>query len=162
MLRWKEGLQQKAAEAFLRHQEAAPNLRKLVYGAGTDACRKLSFSAFSVSGEKVSSFPFAVLEADNSEDDEEELGGLFRVSRPQKSRKVQANAVDCSRFQPDTSHNWDLEEVKLLAPLSSSSGHEAVLCISSVLSDVGLNPRLFCYGEVGRRSGCCHPAEGGR
>ncbi|XP_024153921.1 ribosome biogenesis protein BMS1 homolog [Oryzias melastigma] len=85
VLRWKEGLQQKAAEAFLRHQEAAPNLRKLVYGA--------------------------VLEADNSEDDEEELGGLFRVSRPQKSRKAQANAVDCSRFQPDTSHNWDLEEM---------------------------------------------------
>lgn len=33
-LRWKEGLQQKASEAFLRQQEAAPNLRKLVYGSG--------------------------------------------------------------------------------------------------------------------------------
>uniref|UniRef100_A0A8C8C495 Bms1-type G domain-containing protein n=1 Tax=Oncorhynchus tshawytscha TaxID=74940 RepID=A0A8C8C495_ONCTS len=31
-LRWKEGLQQKASEAFLRQQRAAPNLRKLVYG----------------------------------------------------------------------------------------------------------------------------------
>uniref|UniRef100_A0A3P9MEK9 BMS1 ribosome biogenesis factor n=1 Tax=Oryzias latipes TaxID=8090 RepID=A0A3P9MEK9_ORYLA len=79
VLRWKDGLQQKAAEAFLRHQEAAPNLRKLVYGAGTE--------------------------------DEEELGGLFRVSRPQKSRRVQANAVDCSRFHPDTTHDWDLEEM---------------------------------------------------
>lgn len=32
--KWKEGLQQKASAAFLRHQEAAPNLRKLVYGSG--------------------------------------------------------------------------------------------------------------------------------
>ncbi|XP_028287670.1 LOW QUALITY PROTEIN: ribosome biogenesis protein BMS1 homolog [Parambassis ranga] len=85
-LRWKEGLQQKASEAFLRHQEAAPNLRKLVYGS--------------------------VVEADDSEmEEEEELGGLFRVTRPQKSKKFQANAVDCSRFNPDTSHNWDLEEM---------------------------------------------------
>lgn len=33
-LRWKEGLRQKASEVFLRQQEAAPNLRKLVYGSG--------------------------------------------------------------------------------------------------------------------------------
>ncbi|XP_039991514.1 ribosome biogenesis protein BMS1 homolog [Xiphias gladius] len=84
-LRWKEGLQQKASEAFLRQQEAAPNLRKLVYGS--------------------------VVEADDSEDEEEELGGLFRVSRPQKSRTFKANAMDCSRFHPDISHNWDLEEM---------------------------------------------------
>nr|XP_033467814.1 ribosome biogenesis protein BMS1 homolog isoform X3 [Epinephelus lanceolatus] len=84
-LRWKEGLQQKASEAFLRQQEAAPNLRKLVYGS--------------------------VVEAEDSEDEDEELGGLFRVSRPQKSKKSQENAVDCSRFNPSTSHNWDLEEM---------------------------------------------------
>jgi len=60
---------------------------------------------------------FAV--ADDSEDEEEELGGLFRVSRPQKSKKFQANALDCSRFNPDTPHNWDLEEVRLF--LSSCS-----------------------------------------
>ena len=33
-VQWKEGLQQKATEAFLRQQQAAPNLRTLVYGAG--------------------------------------------------------------------------------------------------------------------------------
>lgn len=86
-LRWKEGLQQKASEAFLRQQEAAPNLRKLVYGS--------------------------VVEANESEDDdeEEELGGLFRVSRPQKRKRVQANALDCSCFHPDISHKWDSDEV---------------------------------------------------
>ncbi|XP_037546650.1 ribosome biogenesis protein BMS1 homolog [Nematolebias whitei] len=84
-LRWKEGLQQKAADTFLRQQEAAPNLRKLVYGS--------------------------VVEAEEEEEEEEELGGLFRVSLPQKSKKVQANTPDCSRFTPDTSHNWDLEEM---------------------------------------------------
>lgn len=33
-LRWKEGLQQKASDAFLRQQQVAPNLRKLVYASG--------------------------------------------------------------------------------------------------------------------------------
>ncbi|XP_068439997.1 ribosome biogenesis protein BMS1 homolog isoform X2 [Clinocottus analis] len=83
-LRWKEGLKQKASEAFLRQQQAAPNLRKLVYGS--------------------------VVEVDDSEDEDQELGGLFRVSRRQNSKKFQANAVDSSRFYPDASHDWDLEE----------------------------------------------------
>uniref|UniRef100_A0A8C3ABE1 BMS1 ribosome biogenesis factor n=1 Tax=Cyclopterus lumpus TaxID=8103 RepID=A0A8C3ABE1_CYCLU len=84
-LKWKEGLQQKASDAFLRQQQAAPNLRKRVYGS--------------------------VVEVDDSEDEEQELGGLFRVSRPQNSKKFQANAVDSSRFSPDASHNWELEEM---------------------------------------------------
>uniref|UniRef100_A0A665TS47 BMS1 ribosome biogenesis factor n=1 Tax=Echeneis naucrates TaxID=173247 RepID=A0A665TS47_ECHNA len=82
---WKDNLHKKASEAFQRQQEAAPNLRKLVYGS--------------------------VVEADDSEEVEEELGGLFRVSHPQKKKRVIANYVDCSRFNPDTSHNWDLEEM---------------------------------------------------
>uniref|UniRef100_A0A672S036 Bms1-type G domain-containing protein n=1 Tax=Sinocyclocheilus grahami TaxID=75366 RepID=A0A672S036_SINGR len=86
-LRWKEDLAQKATKAYLRHQLAAPNLRKLVYGTVT---------------------------GDEEEDsnDEEELGGLFKVSRPEKSKKVRADAMDCSRFQPDNSHDWDQEEVR--------------------------------------------------
>uniref|UniRef100_A0A7N8YLE3 BMS1 ribosome biogenesis factor n=1 Tax=Mastacembelus armatus TaxID=205130 RepID=A0A7N8YLE3_9TELE len=83
--RWKESLQQKASEAFLRQQEAAPNLRKLVYGS--------------------------VVEADDSEGEEEEVGGMFRVIRPQKCKRFQVNALDCSRFNPDTSHNWEAEEM---------------------------------------------------
>uniref|UniRef100_A0A665TUP6 BMS1 ribosome biogenesis factor n=1 Tax=Echeneis naucrates TaxID=173247 RepID=A0A665TUP6_ECHNA len=84
---WKDNLHKKASEAFQRQQEAAPNLRKLVYGSGI------------------------IVSADDSEEVEEELGGLFRVSHPQKKKRVIANYVDCSRFNPDTSHNWDLEEM---------------------------------------------------
>ncbi|ETE66937.1 Ribosome biogenesis protein BMS1-like protein [Ophiophagus hannah] len=36
-LKWKEDLTQKAAKTFLRQQQAAPNLRKLVYGTGRNA-----------------------------------------------------------------------------------------------------------------------------
>lgn len=54
---------------------------------------------------------FSVAE-DEDDDEGEELGGLFRVSRPDKSKKQRADATDCSRFHPDSSRNWDLEEVK--------------------------------------------------
>uniref|UniRef100_A0A8C5GCE2 Ribosome biogenesis protein BMS1 homolog n=1 Tax=Gouania willdenowi TaxID=441366 RepID=A0A8C5GCE2_GOUWI len=83
-LKWKENLQLKASQAFLRQQESAPNLRKLVYGS--------------------------VVEVEDDED-EEELGGLFRVSRPQNNKRFQANDLDSSHFHPDTTHNWDLEEM---------------------------------------------------
>uniref|UniRef100_H3CL36 BMS1 ribosome biogenesis factor n=1 Tax=Tetraodon nigroviridis TaxID=99883 RepID=H3CL36_TETNG len=84
-LRWKEGLQQKASDAFLRQQEVAPNLRKLVYAS--------------------------VAERTNPEDEDQELGGMFRVSCPQKTKKHQANALDCSRFYTSTSHDWTSEEM---------------------------------------------------
>uniref|UniRef100_A0A8C9U349 BMS1 ribosome biogenesis factor n=1 Tax=Scleropages formosus TaxID=113540 RepID=A0A8C9U349_SCLFO len=84
-LRWKEGLAQKASEAFLRQQQAAPNLRKLVYGSGE--------------------------RGPGSAEDADEIGGLFRVSRPEKSRSRRVDAMDCSRFVPDSPHDWDQEEV---------------------------------------------------
>uniref|UniRef100_A0A672GVF8 Bms1-type G domain-containing protein n=1 Tax=Salarias fasciatus TaxID=181472 RepID=A0A672GVF8_SALFA len=82
-LRWKENLQLKASQAFLQQQEEAPNLRKLVYGSGSA----------------------------DEEEPMEELGGLFRISRPQKNRRFGANAVDCSRFLPDSFYTWDLQEM---------------------------------------------------
>ncbi|CAL9699611.1 unnamed protein product [Knipowitschia caucasica] len=85
-LRWKEGLKQKASEAFLRQQAAAPNLRKLVYGSVTEAA------------------------GTEAEEEDEELGGLFRVSRPQKNKRDQADALDCSRFHSNDGQNWDLPE----------------------------------------------------
>uniref|UniRef100_A0A8D2CSY9 BMS1 ribosome biosis factor n=1 Tax=Sciurus vulgaris TaxID=55149 RepID=A0A8D2CSY9_SCIVU len=86
-LKWKEDLSRKAAEAFLRQQQATPNLRKLIYGAVTQ---------------------------DNEEEDEdtqEELGGLFRVSQPDRGCKHKADSLDCSKFLVEAPHDWDLEEV---------------------------------------------------
>ncbi|XP_008064437.1 ribosome biogenesis protein BMS1 homolog [Carlito syrichta] len=85
--KWKEDLSRKAAEAFLRQQQAAPNLRKLIYGTVTE---------------------------DNEEEDgdtQEELGGLFRVNQPDRQCKHKADSLDCSRFVVEAPHDWDLEEV---------------------------------------------------
>lgn len=86
-LKWKEDLSRKAAEAFLRQQQTAPNLRKLIYGTVTE---------------------------DNEEEEadaREELGGLFRVSQPDRGCKHKADSLDCSRFPVEAPHDWDLEEV---------------------------------------------------
>ncbi|XP_077115502.1 ribosome biogenesis protein BMS1 homolog isoform X1 [Ranitomeya variabilis] len=86
-LKWKEDLKKKAAEVFLRQQQSVPNLRKLVYGA--------------------------VVGNVEDEDDEnvEELGGLFHVSRPDKESKRASNAVDCSKFMVENPQDWDDDEV---------------------------------------------------
>ncbi|XP_051837952.1 ribosome biogenesis protein BMS1 homolog [Antechinus flavipes] len=87
-LKWKEDLSRKAAEAFLRQQQATPNLRKLIYGAVAED------------------------DDDDEEGDEnEELGGLFRVSRPDKESKRKADSLDCSKFPVEAPQDWDLEEV---------------------------------------------------
>ncbi|XP_025936201.1 ribosome biogenesis protein BMS1 homolog [Apteryx rowi] len=86
-LKWKEDLTQKAAQVFLRQQQSTPNLRKLIYGT--------------------------VVEDEDRESEEEgdELGGLFHVSRPDKESKQKANALDCSKFLIEKPQDWDLEEV---------------------------------------------------
>ncbi|XP_063814808.1 ribosome biogenesis protein BMS1 homolog [Pseudophryne corroboree] len=86
-LKWKEDLKTKAAEVFLRQQQAVPNLRKFVYGT------------------------VAENEEDEIEDTIEELGGLFHVSRPDKESKRAANALDCSKFLVESPRDWDDEEV---------------------------------------------------
>uniref|UniRef100_A0A8C0UJ65 BMS1 ribosome biosis factor n=1 Tax=Cyanistes caeruleus TaxID=156563 RepID=A0A8C0UJ65_CYACU len=96
-LKWKEDLTQKAAEAFLRQQRSTPNLRKLVYGTGTHQFGNLSQSVED--------------EDQESEDADDELGGLFRVSRPDTASKQKANALDCSKFLVEKPQDWDLEEV---------------------------------------------------
>ncbi|XP_045051967.2 ribosome biogenesis protein BMS1 homolog isoform X3 [Desmodus rotundus] len=94
-LKWKEDLSRKAAEAFLRKQQATPNLQKLIYGTG----RQKS--------------PRHVTEDDEEEegDTREELGGLFRVTQPIREYKHKAEALDCSKFHLEVPHDWDLEEV---------------------------------------------------
>ncbi|XP_021107272.1 ribosome biogenesis protein BMS1 homolog isoform X2 [Heterocephalus glaber] len=86
-VKWKEDLSRKAAEAFLRQQQAAPNLRKLVYGTVTEDAE------------------------DDDRDGQEELGGLFHIRQPDGGCKYKADALDCSRFPVQAPHNWDLEEV---------------------------------------------------
>ncbi|XP_050755202.1 ribosome biogenesis protein BMS1 homolog [Gymnogyps californianus] len=86
-LKWKEDLTQKAAQAFLRQQRSTPNLRKLIYGTAVED------------------------EDHEGEDAGDELGGLFRVSRPDKASKQKANALDCSKFLIEKPQDWDLEEV---------------------------------------------------
>ncbi|XP_040420537.1 ribosome biogenesis protein BMS1 homolog [Cygnus olor] len=86
-LKWKEDLTQKAAQAFLRHQQSTPNLRKLVYGTAVED------------------------DEHESEDAGDELGGLFQVRRPDKESKEKANALDCSKFLIEKPQDWDLEEV---------------------------------------------------
>lgn len=86
-LKWKEDLTQKAAQAFLRQQQATPNLRKLVYGTAVED------------------------EDKEGEDADDELGGLFHVSRPDKESKQKANGLDCSKFLVEKPQDWDLEEV---------------------------------------------------
>lgn len=85
-LKWKEDLSRKAVEAFLRQQQATPNLQKLIYGTVTE---------------------------DTEEDGDtwEELGGLFRVSQTARECKHKADSLDCSRFHVESPHDWDLEEV---------------------------------------------------
>nr|XP_060625039.1 ribosome biogenesis protein BMS1 homolog [Anolis sagrei ordinatus]XP_060625040.1 ribosome biogenesis protein BMS1 homolog [Anolis sagrei ordinatus] len=84
-LKWKEDLTRKAAEAFLRQQQTTPNLRKLVYGT--------------------------VAEDEGNEEENEELGGLFHVSRPDTESKRKADALDCSKFHVEAPQDWDLDEV---------------------------------------------------
>ncbi|KAK6482157.1 ribosome biogenesis protein BMS1-like protein [Huso huso] len=88
-LQWKEGLAQKASEAFLRQQRSTPNLRKLVYGTVAEE-------------EK---------EEEESESGRGELGGLFHVSRPESEKRRRADGLDCSHYPPDTTRDWDQQEV---------------------------------------------------
>lgn len=107
---------------------------------------------------------------DGSEDEEgQELGGLFRVSRPQNSRK--ANGLDCSRFNPDSSLSQDLEEVQpSFTHFSGASRNVNMEYIHTdvtdglqrLSSDAELHQGLLRHREVGRRPGRSHAAEGGR
>ena len=57
----------------------------------------------------------SVVEASDSEDENDELGGLFRVARKQKQDKFNkghADGTDCSRFPVEQVRDWEVEEVK--------------------------------------------------
>lgn len=71
------------------------------------------FHAHSV-GDSITASVFGLAvedEEQENEDGDDELGGLFRVSRPDKAAKQKANALDCSKFLIEKPQDWDLEEV---------------------------------------------------
>ena len=55
-------------------------------------------------------------EEKDGEEEEEELGGLFKVIKKAaakgKSQRYNANLMDCSCFNVEMSHDWEIEEVK--------------------------------------------------
>ncbi|XP_038061979.1 ribosome biogenesis protein BMS1 homolog isoform X2 [Patiria miniata] len=95
-LKWKENLLEKASQSFLKQQSSTPNLRKLVYGSGGSHN-----------------------EEDQDEDKEDDnLGGLFKVSKPDKDSKSKTrremNDLDCSSFIVEHVRDWTTEEMKEL------------------------------------------------
>lgn len=76
-------------------------------------------------------FHLAVEDEDHeSEDAGDELGGLFRVSRPDKASKQKANALDCSKFLIEKPQDWNLEEVIPLGHCFCISCTDYVLSVS--------------------------------
>eukprot|EP00057_Strongylocentrotus_purpuratus_P007511 XP_011661985.1 PREDICTED: ribosome biogenesis protein BMS1 homolog [Strongylocentrotus purpuratus] len=91
-LKWKENLNQKAAESFLRQQSQTPNLRRLVYGTAVEA-------------------------GSSDEEDSTELGGLFTLTKTKESKKKMrkaSNDTDCSSFPVQMMRDWTMDEMKSL------------------------------------------------
>ncbi|XP_033104643.1 ribosome biogenesis protein BMS1 homolog isoform X2 [Anneissia japonica] len=88
-LRWKDGMVQRAADAFVQRQKDTPNLRKLVYGLD---------------------------ENELESDEEEELGGLFKISGKsnEKKQKQGNNDKDSSAFPLEVLRDWTTDEMKEL------------------------------------------------
>nr|XP_022318488.1 ribosome biogenesis protein BMS1 homolog [Crassostrea virginica] len=88
-LKWKTNIAAAAAESFKRRQTERINYRKLIYGT-------------------------AEVE-DKEEDEEDELGGLFKVLKKKDEKnnpQSSANLTDSSKCVPDTLQNWELEEIQ--------------------------------------------------
>ncbi|OWF49820.1 Ribosome biogenesis protein BMS1-like [Mizuhopecten yessoensis] len=92
-LKWKSNLAEFAAESFRKRQKERVNYRKLIYGQGEQ-----------------------VGEAEDNNDEDDELGGLFKVLNKKQEKKnderLSINKTDCSRFFVQHMQDWDLEEVR--------------------------------------------------
>ena len=77
--------------------------------------------------------------------EEEEVGGLFKVSRPEKGKRLRADAMDCSRFELDASHDWDQEEVSLWAWTETSNPLLNVIKLGLFLRGKKGRKKVFCY-----------------
>ncbi|XP_033758019.1 ribosome biogenesis protein BMS1 homolog [Pecten maximus] len=96
-LKWKSNLAELAAESFRKRQSERINYRKLIYGQ--DAGKEVD-------------------EDENNGDEDDELGGLFKVLKKKQEKKtderLSINKTDCSRFFVQNVQDWDLEEVREL------------------------------------------------
>uniref|UniRef100_A0A2S2QUK6 Ribosome biogenesis protein BMS1 n=2 Tax=Sipha flava TaxID=143950 RepID=A0A2S2QUK6_9HEMI len=92
-LNWKKNLSQKAANAYYERQNSVVNLWKLVYGEEVNEQSK----------------------EDQSNEEEDELGGLFRISSmknvKKQNEKKDMNKEDVSKFNVNHYHDWSLPEV---------------------------------------------------
>lgn len=85
-LRWKENLAEKAQTAYLRRRYETPNLRKLVYGNTLNA-------------------------DDEADENDTNVGGLFKIARKKEDSRTSNNGLDCSRYPAESAQDWDFEEV---------------------------------------------------
>uniref|UniRef100_A0A1B6G6J2 Bms1-type G domain-containing protein n=1 Tax=Cuerna arida TaxID=1464854 RepID=A0A1B6G6J2_9HEMI len=90
---WKANLAQKAADAFVERQNSTANLWKLVYGQ--DVSEKAN---------------------EESDADEEEVAGLFKVIGKKQDQKMKEkdtlNALDTSKFVVSQVRDWSLEQAR--------------------------------------------------
>ncbi|XP_017128232.1 ribosome biogenesis protein BMS1 homolog [Drosophila elegans] len=100
---WKTNLAQKARDAFLQRHSESKNLMRLVYGVFNQSERSRQEA-----------------EADDNEDSEEELGGLFRVAakkqtQQQSDKDIRDKDERCFfEYQGDATRDWLAEENKEL------------------------------------------------
>ncbi len=90
---WKSDLAQKASDAFYQRQSGTTSLRKIVYGKNNE-------------DEDVSN--------NEANQDDDELGGLFKVINAQKKAKSSygIDDMDCSKFAWSNLHDWESEETR--------------------------------------------------
>ena len=93
---WKTDLTQKASAAFYKRQSGSISLRKLVYGP-----------------EEVQDNDFE----DETQDEDDEIGGLFKVVSNQQSQKRSKTSgmddLDCTKFTMNNLQNWGIESIRL-------------------------------------------------
>ncbi|XP_012149363.2 ribosome biogenesis protein BMS1 homolog [Megachile rotundata] len=100
-LKWKSNLVEKAKEAFENRQRNNKNLMKIVYGVYDKAYLQKQ----------------EVEDNEDGNDDEKEIGGIFRVVQEQQKQKIQEKEVqnqEESVFFTDTPRDWLAEENKVL------------------------------------------------
>lgn len=99
-IKWKTNLIEKAKQTFENHQQNNKNLMKIVYGV-------FDRNYTETEDEKVK----------NVEQEDNEIGGIFRVVQEQQKQKIQLRELQNQEeyiFFPETQRDWLNEENKML------------------------------------------------